>query len=98
MSPTNDINLFKDVIIPLLPFLLAVIVFFTFVWQERKKLRLKAEDDIMMVSKSIYRDLFYLQEQWKLFGLEKTHNQVNSNRITLDLLRIDYQLIKIKLI
>lgn len=83
MPSTNDINLFKNLIIPLLSFLLGALIFLTFVWQERKKLLLKAEDSIKLVSKSIYRDLLYLQEQWQLFGLEKVHNQVNPNRIIL---------------
>lgn len=78
-----DINWLKDIIIPLLTLLLAIIVFFSFVWQERKKLRLKTEEDIDTVSRSIYRDLLYLLEQWQLFGLEKKDNQVNPNRIIL---------------
>lgn len=80
---TTEINWLKDVIIPLLTLLLGIIIFFSFIWQERKKLRLKTEENIDLISRSIYRDLLYLQEQWQLFGLEKIQNQVNPNRVLL---------------
>ncbi len=83
MQTSFQINWIKDVIVPLLTILLAVIVFFRFAWQERKKLRLKTEEDIDAVSRSVYRDLLYLREQWQLFGIESIQNKNNPDRQSL---------------
>ena len=63
-------GILKDVIIPLLSPLIAVLTLILFVWHERKKLELKSKEEVNQIAKSIYRDLLYLRDQWELFGAE----------------------------
>lgn len=64
------LSILKDVIILLLAPLIAVLTLILFIWQERKKLELKRQEEINQIAKSIYRDLLYLREQWQLLGFE----------------------------
>ena len=87
-------GILKDVIIPLLSPLIAVLTLILFVWHERKKLELKSKEEVNQIAKSIYRDLLYLREQWELFGLEKITQKEESKEERIELLRKIFERIR----
>ena len=87
-------GILKDVIIPILSPLIAVLTLILFVRHERKKLELKRKEEINQIAKSIYRDLLYLREQWQLFGLGIITKKAESKEERIELLRKIFERIR----
>ncbi len=78
-------DILKDVVIPILSPMLAVITFLLFFWQEKKKASLQSKYQLDSGANSVLRDVILFREAYQLFSLsiQPTNNITNQHVLQL---------------